>query len=310
MRRRPKRLSAPRKSPLSIDDILAWADAYRDRTGGWPVALRAGKGKVEGQGDLTWAAVDLALSRGYRCLPGGTTLAKLLVERRGHRHHNEPPPLTLALILQWADAHFARTGQWPTAQSGAVLDAPGETWAAIHHALLGTKRGIVEKTSLAQLLAQERGRPNGGDKERLTVEQILGWAREWRARTGRWPVVKSGPIGETGETWERVNAALVYGLRGLVGGTSLPQLLADRCGARLQQRLPRLTVGQVLQWARAHHATHGSWPTWTSGPVDAAPGETWSAIGHALRKGLRGLPAGVLLGRLLAEEAARHSPTE
>jgi hypothetical protein len=37
------------------------------------------------------------------------------------------PPLTDELILAWAGAHKARTGRWPTAASGPVAGAPGET---------------------------------------------------------------------------------------------------------------------------------------------------------------------------------------
>src|SRR5262249_52355965 len=37
-----------------------------------------------------------------------------------------------------------------------------------------------------------------------------------------------------------------------------------------------------------------------SGPVPEAPGETWSMVDGALRVGLRGLPGGLSLARLLA----------
>src|SRR5262245_36100618 len=91
-----------RKPVLYIDDILRWADEYHDKTGRWPVARTSGK--VPGQGGLTWMAIDMALTNGLRGLPGGTTLAKLLVQHRGHRHHFQTPRLTVRLILKWADA--------------------------------------------------------------------------------------------------------------------------------------------------------------------------------------------------------------
>jgi hypothetical protein len=218
MPRRRKRPPAPPKSTLSINDILTWADEYHARTGHWPVARTSGK--VEGQGDLTWMAVDMALSKGHRGLPGGTTLAKLLVEHRGHRHHFQLPRLTRALILKWADAHFMRTGSWPTKKIGDVVEAPGETWSGIDAALHTATRGIGKKTTLARLLAKYRGRRHGREKEGLTIERILEWARAWRVLYGRWPSHGSGPIGTTGETWLRVNAALIRGLRGLAGGTT------------------------------------------------------------------------------------------
>jgi hypothetical protein len=64
-------------------------------------------------------------------------------------------------------------------------------------------------------------------------------------------------------------------------------------------RKPPLSVGQVLEWADAHHARTGRWPNENSGPVEGAPGEAWSAVCAALRNGLRGLPRGSL-PRLLA----------
>jgi hypothetical protein len=54
---------------------------------------------------------------------------------------------------------------------------------------------------------------------------VLGWARAHCRRTGRWPTRRSGPVADApGETWEEVHAALLEGLRGLPGGTSLAQL--------------------------------------------------------------------------------------
>jgi hypothetical protein len=44
-------------------------------------------------------------------------------------------PLTEALILEWADAHVARTGHRPHPDSGPIPEAPGETWQAVQSAL-------------------------------------------------------------------------------------------------------------------------------------------------------------------------------
>jgi hypothetical protein len=68
---------------------------------------------------------------------------------------------------------------------------------------------------------------------------------------------------------------------------------------------PNLTVAQVLAWADAHHARTGGPPRVASGPVADAPGEDWRAINSALRRGLRGLPGGESLGRLLVRHGRR-----
>jgi hypothetical protein len=65
---------------------------------------------------------------------------------------------------------------------------------------------------------------------------------------------------------------------------------------------PPLTVEQILAWADAHHARIGRWPSVHSGPVAGPEGETWAAVNSALAKGLRGLPGGDSLSRLLQRE--------
>jgi hypothetical protein len=69
------------------------------------------------------------------------------------------PRLTVAQILAWADAHQARTGRWPSATSGPVGEAPGETWQAINQALRGGWRGLPAGDSLVRLLARHGRRP-------------------------------------------------------------------------------------------------------------------------------------------------------
>jgi hypothetical protein len=50
-----------------------------------------------------------------------------------------------------------------------------------------------------------------------------------------------------------------------------------------------------------HRARTGKWPQAGSGPVAEAPGENWSAIDYALRRGYRGLPGDSSLSWLLAQ---------
>ena len=72
------RLASP---PLTIEQILAWADAHHKRTGKWPLTT---SGPVVGASRGTWCAIDRALRRGSRGLPGGSSLAALLIEHRGY----------------------------------------------------------------------------------------------------------------------------------------------------------------------------------------------------------------------------------
>jgi hypothetical protein len=142
---------------------------------------------------------------------------------------------------------------------------------------------------------------------RLTIPEILAWADAYREATGRWPTKDSGPIPEApGETWLGVETALRDGLRGLPGGESLAQLLARKCGKRNPQRLPNLTIEQILEWADRYREEHGRWPTHSSGPILGTNGETWRTVNGALRKGTRGLPGGSSLAQLLAEHRGKR----
>jgi hypothetical protein len=67
------------------------------------------------------------------------------------------PFYTIAQILNWADAHHQRSGSWPTARSGAIAEAPGETWLAVEMALTKGHRSLPGGSSLPRLLAAERG---------------------------------------------------------------------------------------------------------------------------------------------------------
>jgi superfamily II DNA or RNA helicase len=301
-------LAAP---PLTEKEILAWADAYHQQTGNWPTS---DSGPVPGAAGETWSGINHALRRGSRGLPGGASLAQLLARERGVRNaaqERKPSPrrkvadlpaLTTAQILVWADAHHTRTGDWPEQTSGPIPDAPAETWAGINHALRRGSRGLPGGSSLAELLQAARGVRNIQSLPPLTQQQILAWADEHHRTKGEWPSVNSGPIGgASGETWSAVNAALYQGHRELPGNSSLAQLLEEARGVRNRKNLPPLTENQILAWADAHHEQTGEWPKHTSGEVLGTVGERWVNIDQALRKGLRGLPGGFSLFRLIQQ---------
>lgn len=102
-------------------------------------------------------------------------------------------PLTEALVLVWADAHRARTGRWPSAKSGPVLDAPGEKWWNIEQALYAGVRGLPGGGSLAKLLDRGRRGKLGAPPRRRgrswpPEEDELVWTlppKEAAERTGR-----------------------------------------------------------------------------------------------------------------------------
>jgi hypothetical protein len=300
-----RRLLAERRAvrpDLTVEQIVAWADAHLAARGRWPTR---NSGRVPGAFSESWTTLDRDLADGRRGLPGGTTLARVLAEHRGVRNVHTIPRLSDEMILAWADAHHAATGRWPAADSGRVAAAPGETWGAINAALVEGRRGLTGKTTLARLLVAHRGRAALNGRPDLAVEQILAWADAYHSAYGRWPVEDSGAVeAASGETWGAISQALLYGRRGLTSGSSLARLLDEHRGVRNPRALPTLTLVRILSWADAHHTARGDWPTARSGPVSAAPEEVWGNIDLALRKGFRGLPAGMTLARLLTERRA------
>ncbi len=129
--------------------ILAWADAHFKATGKWPTSN--GGPVLKSPGD-TWTAVEVALAHGQRRLPGGSSLAKLLAQRRGVQNRLSPPPLNEQQILAWAKAQYKATGRWPSEDSGPIKQSPADTWRAVSKALRYGRRGLRGGSSLHQLL--------------------------------------------------------------------------------------------------------------------------------------------------------------
>src|SRR5438132_13226531 len=86
------------------------------------------------------------------------------------------PEFTVEQVLAWADAHRARTGQWPRRDSGPVLDEPREKWANVDAALRLGLRGLEGGSSLARLLDEQRGVRNRKNLPRWTAARTLAWA--------------------------------------------------------------------------------------------------------------------------------------
>jgi superfamily II DNA or RNA helicase len=294
------RQAAPR--PLTEEQILAWADAHYERTGKWP---HMESGLVEEGQSENWKNVSAALQNGHRGLSGGTTLAQLLVEKRGMRSQVYILELTVEQIVEWMDAYRERTGRWPTRDSGIIDGTDGEKWANIDAVLKRGGRGLEGGNSLRRLLSEKRGVRIITDLSDLTPETILAWADAHHGRTGQWPKNKSGVILEdNGGTWNAVDVALIQGLRNLPGGSSLAKLLAENRGGRHLKNLPLLTQQQIIVWVEMHRTRTGEWPKRDSGDIAGAPGETWRIVDRALRCGQRGLRGGSSLFKFIQEKVA------
>ncbi|MEE8170709.1 MAG: hypothetical protein V3T70_09185 [Phycisphaerae bacterium] len=285
---------------LTKKQVLAWSKAHYQRTRRWP---RVNDGPVHGVADETWTGIDQCLRLGYRGVPGGSSLAKLLGKGRRSVRNLHSIRLTNREVLAWAEAHHRRTGFWPNATSGRIAGSEGELWGSVHNALKRGMRGLRGGTTLARFLVKHlRADISLPSKIRLTEKQILKWADAHHRRTGRWPKRISGPIrGSRGVTWDKINNALYDGCRGLPGGSSVARLLAKHRRVRHRHELPRLRESQILKWADEHYRRKGAWPHRHSGRVLGAPGETWSSIADAMFRGGRSTSGDVTLSQLLVE---------
>jgi hypothetical protein len=286
---------APLRPRLTLEQVLAWADAHHAATGAWPTL---GSGKVLGCESEDWSLIDNLLRLGQRGLPGGLSVARMLQRHRGVSDRRVREPVTIEQVLRWADAHHLATGQWPACDSGVVAGGPnGLTWRAVCAALTRGGRGLPRGWTLCRLLAEKRDvRPE------LNYERILAWADAFHAASGRWPTAHCGAVADAErETWSAIDRSLKEGVRGLPGGESLCSFLAAHRRARNKRRTRPLRVEQILAWADAFHAAHGGWPHTGSGLVEQASGETWQAIDSALKKSGRGLDTRISLARLLLE---------
>jgi hypothetical protein len=168
-------------------------------------------------------------------------------------------------------------------------------------------RGLPGGSSLRKLLLAHGIRPWYDKRSRLTEQSIIRWVRAHIERTGTWPSRSDGDVPEApGENWESVNLALVHGRRGLPGGSSLRKLCLAHGLQPQSGRGTPLTEEKIMRWMRVHFQRTGRWPGSADGDVDEAPGENWSALDAALANGMRGLPGGSSLPKLLLAHGVRR----
>jgi hypothetical protein len=293
------------KPKLTYKQILVWADAHKRKTGSWP---NQNSGPVNGIAGEAWRNIHQCMLTGNRGLRGGRSLGQLLQKYRNAPYlHRNTDPLTIEMILSWADAHKKRTGDWPIAKSGPIEDTENESWQSVSAALQSGHRGLEKGFSLTRLLAAERGKPyQEPNTTPLTVVQILKWMDLHREQTGEWPTPRSGLLGDqSGEEWRKIDSALRDGHRSLPGGSSIMRLLAKERGVRNIKNLPDLNKNEILAWADAYYERTGEVPGRFSGPIPESDGENWMSVATAMYAGKRGMERGVSLAQFLEGRGPR-----
>jgi hypothetical protein len=86
----------------------------------------------------------------------------------------EPPDLAEGELLAWADAYYARNGDWPNAESGSIPESPSETWFAVEAALSMGLRGMEGRSTLARIAENQYPSREAGALRPLLSRGPLG----------------------------------------------------------------------------------------------------------------------------------------
>ena len=151
--------------PISLYYLDVWIKKYMNLHGRKPIVQSGIVEFVDGQyKGITWAAINSALQKGRRGLPGGISLPQYIEARFEIKRSGNPPPLTESVILDWARQYIAKYKKNPTVQTGIIEftedEYKDETWRAVDAALRRGSRTLAGKSSLANLIHDKFGIKN------------------------------------------------------------------------------------------------------------------------------------------------------
>ena len=283
---------------FSEDAIRASALDFARVNGNLPSA--ASPGVLSRIPSVTWRQVNDAGTRGTHGLAEGRTLHHILAPLR---HISEDH------LRQEARTIFSEHGKFPTGRSQALIPGLfGQTWRSIDALSLKGGRGLAPGRTVSKILAPLRAelRKTAIKRQRplllkpaLTEGALLAAAREHFRDYGDIPTRRSKePIPLLpGESWLAIDQAGFQGHRGLMKGRTLAVIFAP-LREELRIGIP-LSKEMIIAEARAIHALHGVLPTRRTTLPPPTLHTTWVAINVALERGLRGLPGGDSLSKLL-----------
>lgn len=301
------------RAPLSIELIIDWLRQYMNKYNKKP---RMQSGIIEfaigPYENITWSAINAALWKGGRGLPGGSSLANLIEEQFGIRNKMNLPGLTEAIIHEWIEQFIKKYHRKPIASDGTVEFAngryTGETWGAIDSSLLAGVRGLIGGSSLAQFIEQNFSIRSYCKPPELSLEQIKDWIQQHISKYDKKPTAKSGVVefaeGEyKGTSWATIAHAMRNGVRGLVKGLSLAEFIKNVFNISNHYACKPLTVDIIYNWISQFIDKHDRKPTQNDGIIEFAKDEykemTWSTLNSHLWKGGRGLSGGSSLSQFI-----------
>jgi len=298
------------KFTLTEDSILKAAEEFYEEHGKFP--SRASKQPVPGLKDKTWDYIHQAAYHGRHGLTAGRTLSTILEplkRKSGIKTNAARQSLSEEVIRDAAREFYIQYNKIPTKDTKEPV--PGmkhETWKALDSAAYSGYRSLIKGQSLSKILLPLReeyqhkipGKP-------LTEDGILRAAREFYSRYGKLPTCASQESAPflSGDTWGAIDRAGKMGYRNLNKGRTLSSILTPlrvEYGLTRVQQARLLSEVEIIAAAKRFHHGFQQVPTKnTVAPVPGMEGETWQAIDHAGRYGLRGLTKGRTLKKILIE---------
>ncbi|MDX2028963.1 MAG: hypothetical protein SFW62_10090 [Alphaproteobacteria bacterium] len=123
----------------------------------------------------SWASISLDLRRGFRGLPGGSSLSKFMRDR-GFR-----PNLNEALIWRWMELFHKKEKRWPKPADNVIWDKNEKgkwitvegNWNALNVALHNGVRTLPGGSSLAKLKEKYGGRQSKPTPMRPSVKPSI-----------------------------------------------------------------------------------------------------------------------------------------
>ncbi|MDC0274489.1 hypothetical protein OAK91_07135, partial [Planctomycetaceae bacterium] len=321
-----------RKRSLNLDWIQEQAIHYYYMTGKWPTNT---SGEIFDTGE-NWMNIQIALQTGDHGLKGGQSLEQLLYEFSTTLNDTDKakiPKKDLALGFIYSKIYEYRnlTGKWP--KSNAPVDSDQNLrWGRLYYQLKIGFEGLPRGINLNALIdAIKIDKHDKFTPHKLTKAWIKKQSQIFYSVNHEFPNPrKTGYlryIGRTNLSWESIDLALKFGLRGLNGGSSLVSLFVTKYSKTnrknsqkdIDEKPPTthskntsfkssnqssktnssgLTYGWIAIQASEYYSEHGKWPNAYSGKIDGSD-TTWASIDAALRIGLKGFPGGESLDRLI-----------
>lgn len=230
---------------LTPETLAQWMQDFRRKTGEWPTesdrtvwALDpATDAWVEVPGE-SWGALKSTLRHGRRGLKDfkGLSFAQFRVKRGLEKDRD----LTVAQIVKWMRLFRDKEARWPAQYDTTVWESPrtdvwvaveNESWTRLDDALRRGLRGL--EAHKGSSLAKVKKQHNLRDTILFTPILLKRWIRLYHQKEHAWPSIDSPAIWVhephegwqvvEGESWRKVNQALIHGTRGLkeLKGSSL-----------------------------------------------------------------------------------------